>query len=112
MPVHVPAVQPRPRRGWDGPWLTTIALTALMAMMTWVVAAAAPKPLLLPILSVALTALAGAVALVAWRLRQPRRADRLGYWDLAGALTLFGIVAALFSDPAEVIPLLEARRAP
>jgi len=38
------------------------------------------------------------------------RPARITYWDIAGALTFIGIVAALLSDPDQVVPLMEARR--
>ena len=49
---------------------------------------------------------AGLVAALAYRLPKPR-ADTVSYWDVSGALTLAGICAALFSEPDQVIPLIE-----
>lgn len=110
MPVRIPAAQPR--RHLDGPWTAIMAATGVLAATALLSAAHLPRSLLLPTLSVAMIALAGVVAAAAWRFHHPRVPGRLSYWDLAGALTLFGIAAALLSDPAEVIPLLESRKAP
>lgn len=70
-----------------------------------------PAPLLLPAASIALLASAVVVAVLAWRLPKPR-ADGVTYWDVSGALTLAGICAALFSEPDQVIPLIESASRP
>ena len=112
MPVRIPVAQPHKRNRWDGPSLALVALTAALAAASAGAMWALPRALLLPSLSVLMVALAAVVAFAAWRWREPQRPNRVTYWDIAGALTLFGIAAALLSDPAEVIPLLEARKAP
>jgi hypothetical protein len=37
-------------------------------------------------------------------------ATALTYWDIAGALTVVGIFAALLSEPELALPLLEDQR--
>lgn len=66
-----------------------------------------PRQLVLPVVCVAALATAGAVAFVAWLHRASNRSHPT-YWDIAGALTLIGMCAAILSEPDEVIPLLEA----
>jgi len=110
MPVQIPsAAHSRHDGPWDGPTLVLILCltggTATFAVFAW----ALPFALVLPLFSVAVIACAGAVAALAWA--QPKaRPARITYWDIAGALTFIGIVAALLSDPDQVVPLMEARR--
>jgi hypothetical protein len=70
-----------------------------------------PPPLVLPALSIALSALAGGLSLIAWRMPRPHQ-SLLGYWDLAGAAAFIGIAAALMSDPEQALPLMQSARAP
>jgi len=87
--------------------LCTTGAAATFAALAWKV----PFALVLPLFSVVLIAGAVAVAALAWASSsEPRRPARVTYWDIAGALTLIGIVAALLSDPEQVVPLMEARR--
>ncbi|BAT59984.1 hypothetical protein GJW-30_1_02519 [Variibacter gotjawalensis] len=110
MPVRLPVAGSQTRH--QGPRLLaailSIALAATAATVLWTL----PRPLVLPVLSTFLIAAAMSVALFAWRRQAPRTGNDVTYWDVAGALTLFGIVAALMSDPSEVIPILEAQRKP
>lgn len=66
-----------------------------------------PAAMLLPVASLALLASATLIAVLAWRTPK-LRADTVTYWDVSGALTLAGICAALFSEPDQVIPLIES----
>ncbi len=49
------------------------------------------------------------MALIAWRLGQPDERT-LSYWDVAGALTLFGICAATLMDADQLVRLIESQR--
>ena len=53
------------------------------------------------------------VAFVAWRWEPAReQSPQITYWDVAGALTLFGICVASQIDPDQMVRLVEgARRA-
>lgn len=82
--------------------LTLIGGIAAFALLVW----GLPQPLVLPAISILLLAASALIALVAWRRPRPHQ-SQLGYWDLAGALTLIGIAAALLSEPDQVVPLLE-----
>jgi hypothetical protein len=64
-----------------------------------------PPPLVLPAIGVLATLAAGIVALVALTAAR-QAAAAITYWDVAGALTLIGIVATLLSEPELVLPLL------
>lgn len=48
--------------------------------------------------------LAAVVAVAAWR--KPRKGRRLTYWDVAGALTLIGILIAATIEPEQVVQLV------
>jgi len=119
MPVQIPSTAHSRRDGpWDGPTLVLILCAAGAAATFAVFAWTLPFALVLPLFSVAAIAGAAAVASLAVSLawtqprgpRQTRITSRITYWDIAGALTLVGIVAALLSDPEQVVPLMEARR--
>jgi hypothetical protein len=51
--------------------------------------------------------MAALVALVAWRARRRASDDALTYWDVAGALTLFGVCASAMLDPEQLVRLVE-----
>lgn len=68
-----------------------------------------PAPLVLPAIGVLATLAAAGVALIAW-LSAQRVAAALTYWDVAGALTLVGVVATLLSEPELVLPLFDNQR--
>jgi hypothetical protein len=87
-----------------------VAAGAIFAGIAWL-SLHWPAALLLPVASVGLLAAAGAVAFVAYRRPEPQ-AGRVTYWDVTGALTLAGICAALFSEPDQVIPLIESASRP
>jgi hypothetical protein len=67
--------------------------------------------LMLPVASTLFFALALVtvlVALIASRGRYAREADHITYWDVAGALTLFGICVASQIDPDQMVRLVES----
>jgi hypothetical protein len=55
-------------------------------------------------------AFAAVVATVAWRFGQPDT-KALSYWDVAGALVLFGICAATLMDSDQLVRFIESQRA-
>ncbi|RYE37710.1 MAG: hypothetical protein EOP21_13525 [Hyphomicrobiales bacterium] len=95
---------------WDGPKIT-LALGALVGFVTFVAAAwSLPGPIVLPLFSIVAIAGATITATLGWWTSQRFTAHGLSYWDVAGAMTLIGVCAALLSDPEQAIPLLEARQ--
>jgi hypothetical protein len=103
MPAHFRRAVPPALTGPESLALATL-LTGLVVfgLLLWLL----PAPLILPALSALLIAAACAVAILAWRAPRLRPAQ-LGYWDLAGALTFIGIVAALLGEPDQALPLLQ-----
>jgi hypothetical protein len=71
--------------------------------------------LVLPVASTlffALALLAVLIALIASRGHYAREADHITYWDVAGALTLFGICVASQIDPDQMVRLVEGEHRP
>jgi Flp pilus assembly protein TadB len=106
MPTHLPSATRKP--GLDGPQRLLLAMSTLIAAaaaasMMWL-----PGALVLPALSVAILMAAGMCGVTAWWRAERRRPDRVGTWDVAGALTLIGVCAALLGDPEQALPLFEA----
>jgi hypothetical protein len=110
MPVRMPTPRPAPQRsegqGFTGLILAIAGLLASGAVLAW----SLPPALVLPGLSVLVLLSATAAAVIGWLRPCRPRTDRVNYWDVAGALTLIGVCAALLSDVEQVMPLLEARR--
>lgn len=99
-------------RGLDplGPRLAA-GVAGLVLLAAFLAAASSlPRPLVLPILSLAALGIAAAVALFAWRRPIQRDAEHVTYWDVAGALTFLGVSAATLSEPEHFWPLIEQTR--
>jgi hypothetical protein len=82
---------------------------ALLAAVTVFAAATTslPRDAVLPVVSTVFFMMSCAVAIVAWRNRQASRQAHPSYWDVAGALTLFGIVVAAMVEPEQLVRLVE-----
>jgi hypothetical protein len=103
----------RSRAGSYGPPVAfgVTVLTAFAALLAATVAL--PQDAVWPALSTLFFVLAVLVALLAWRLGRPSEQGSVSYWDVAGALTLFGICAGAMLDPDQMVRLVEgARRNP
>ena len=110
MPIQLPTPKPHPRfRDWSGPTLTAMAVSLAGASALGTMAFTLPPPLVLPAIGVLATLAATAIALIAWTTAR-RMAATITYWDVAGALTLIGIVATLLSEPELVLPFFENQR--
>jgi hypothetical protein len=66
-----------------------------------------PNDLVMPAVSSLFLLFAALVALAAWRL-VPARNETLSYWDVAGALTLFGIFSGVLTEPEQFVRLIES----
>lgn len=110
MPIQLPAPKPHSRFGdWSGPTLTATAVSLAGASAIGALALMLSPPLVLPVIGVLATLAAVVVALIAWATAQ-RMAAAITYWDVAGALTLIGIVATLLSEPELVLAFLDNQR--
>jgi hypothetical protein len=93
-----------------GPEITFAAtvLTGFAAMAAGTAVLA--SDLVLPVASTlffALALLAVLIALIASHGQHARGTDHITYWDVAGALTLFGICVASQIDPDQMVRLVE-----
>jgi hypothetical protein len=79
------------------------AVVVLTAAPLVAIALLAPPPLILPTASLALLALAGALALFAWRSGARRHSTSITSWDVAGALAFIAFAAAILSQPENVL---------
>ena len=92
-----------------GPVVTfgfTVTITlVLMAVAPTIM----PRDFAMPVVSTMFLLLASMVALAGWRFGQTHH-DVLSYWDVAGALTLFGIFAGILIEPEQVLRLMEGQQ--
>jgi hypothetical protein len=99
-----------PERGWRG---VAVALAAAVAAGIAALAAAhfmLPQSHVFPVVAAGLIVAAATMALIAWGAPREVGAVRTVYWDIAGALTLIGLAAALFGEPEQAVALLERER--
>ena len=59
-----------------------------------------------PVTGFALVVAAATFALIAWA-SPPEVGHRLVFWDVAGAMTVLGLCAALFGEPEQAVALLD-----
>ena len=80
---------------------TVLAAFAAMALL--------PGNWVMPAISTLFLVLAALIALVAWLLGPSFEHGTVSYWDVAGALTLFGIFAGALIDPDQLLRLVLER---
>ena len=89
----------------------TFAATVVVTFAALAAAAATlPRDAIMPAVSLLFFMFAGITALAAWHLGQTPRHRALSYWDVAGALTLFGICAGTLTEPDRLVRLIETAR--
>lgn len=91
------------RSGHAALTIAAVMIIAPLVVLTW----ALPNALVLPALSLLLMACAGAAALIAFAIGSDRDAADFSAWDVAGVLFLAGCCAAMLSEPAQFIAVLE-----
>ena len=67
-----------------------------------------PPDAVMPVVSSTFFLFAVIVALAAWQFGQADR-QAISYWDVAGALTLFGIFSGILTEPDQLVRLIEVR---
>jgi hypothetical protein len=95
------------RRGPEATFAATV-LTAFAASAACMVML--QSDLVLPVISTLFFVMASMVALLAWRWEHAGEQNHITYWDVAGALTLFGICVASQVDPDQMVRLVEGAR--
>jgi len=110
VPIQLPTPRTHDRsRHTSGSSLAATAVLLVGASACCALVWTLPAPLVLPAIGVLATLAAALAALIAWlTTRQP--APAVTFWDVAGALTLIGIVATLLSEPELVLPFLDNQR--
>lgn len=87
-----------------------IAVTAALAAALSAFVAALfllPPTQVFPVTALGLVVAALAMALIAWAAPSEVGRTRVLYWDVAGALTVLGLCAALFGEPEQAVALLQ-----
>ena len=88
----------------------TFGATVILAFAAWMLAALTlQKDIALAAAGSVFFVFAAFVALIAWRYGRAETKS-LSYWDVAGALTLFGICAATLMDSDQLVRLIEGQR--
>jgi hypothetical protein len=81
--------------------VTLALLVATAAIPLLVLAALLPRPFVLPVLSLAALAAAGAIALAALWYGAARHTAHITPWDAVGALAFIGFAAGMLSEPEQ-----------
>jgi hypothetical protein len=109
--IRARAIAKEPRRLSGPPVLFAAALG--MAAITFALGARTLSPALpLPVAVTALFGFAALVALLAWLRGDAAEQPRVSYWDVAGALTLIGIVASAAIEPEQLAGLVDSAQRP
>jgi hypothetical protein len=107
--VHPERRPPLPIRRWHGVAIALAgAVTAAAAALTAALLLL-PPALVFPVTGCALVLAAGSFALIAWA-SPPEIGNRLVFWDVAGAMTVLGLCAALIGEPEQAVALIERDR--
>jgi hypothetical protein len=77
-------------------------LSVLIAVPAFLMIAVLEPGLVLPALSILLFAEAAIAAIVARSIHIHRNSESVTLWDIAGAFTMMGCAAAIFSEPDQV----------
>jgi hypothetical protein len=87
-----------------GPFILFVASMIAAVVFAAIIHHSLPHEVLLPATVTFVFVLAAAVALFAWRSPVPSR--QFTYWDAAGLLTLFGVMATTMVEPADLVRLV------
>jgi hypothetical protein len=99
------------RHGAFGPAIALAAAVTIALAGSAIATAALPKDAVLPFVVLMLYVLAAAVALIASHLGRPSERGILSYWDVAGAITVFGICASTMVDPDQLVRIMASQQA-
>ena len=92
-----------PARAALNPVVLLAALTIAAAVPFLLLASFVPRPLVLPLLSLAALGGAAVLALAAYWLRAPRHVENITLWDLAGAAALIGFAAGMLTGTDQIL---------
>lgn len=92
--------QARPARPIPAPPPRLYFLVAAAGILT--IVSLTPPTLILPVISLAATASAAVVALLAWLCGAERHSNDVTSWDVAGALVFIGFAAGMLTGPEQI----------
>ena len=95
------------RGGPSAASLSVLTLSVLVAVPTLLIVRLLDPALLLPVLSIVLFVGAAVAVVVARWVHAERNSGYVTLWDIAGAFTLMGCAAAIFSEPDQVAQFFE-----
>jgi len=97
----------RPVRAAPNPvvLLTLLAVAAVVPVL--LLASFVPRPLVLPVLSLAALGCAAVLALAAYWRGAPRDVESITLWDLAGVAALVGFAAGMLTGPEQIIYVVD-----
>ena len=90
-----------------GPLSILALLSVLIAAPAFLMIRVLEPGLVLPAISILLFAEAAVAVIVASSIHVHRNSDNLAVWDIAGAFTMMGCAAAIFSEPDQVAQFFE-----
>ena len=82
-------------------------LSVLVAAPAFLMIRLLERGFVLPAFSILLFSDAAIAAIVARAIHTPRNSQNVTLWDIAGAFTMMGCAAAIFSEPDQVVRLFE-----
>jgi hypothetical protein len=82
-------------------------LSVLIAVPAFLMIRLLEPGVVLPAFSILLFSDAAIAAIVARATHAPRNSENITLWDIAGAFTMMGCAAAIFSEPDQVVRLFE-----
>jgi hypothetical protein len=92
-----------PARAALNPVVLLAALAVAAAVPLLLLASFVPRPLVLPVLSLAALGCAAVLALAAYWLRALRHVENITLWDLAGAAALIGFAAGMLTGTDQIL---------
>jgi hypothetical protein len=98
-----------PVHRWHGLAITLGAAIAAASAALIVALFLLPPAMVFPVTGLALVLAAATFAAIAWA-SPPEVGNRLVFWDIAGAMTVLGLCAALLGEPEQAIALIERDR--
>jgi hypothetical protein len=98
----------RPARAAPNPLVLLTSLAIATAVSLLLLASFVPRPLVLPVLSLAALGCAALLALAAYWGRAPRHGESITLWDLAGAAALIGFAAGMLTGPEQILYFVES----
>ena len=103
------ARQGLPARRWYGLAIALAGATAAAGAALTAALLLLPPSLVFPVTGLALVVAAASFAFIAW-ISPLEVGNRLVFWDVAGAMTVLGLCAALIGEPEQAVALLDRDR--